>query len=204
MAVRLAVVMIESAPPTAAAGQFAADVVGNLIGRPGLDLVLVSSLAAGQISETDHLSLEAISGDLAVLDWQRPESMLDSLTAVGLNGSRCPHDHDPCELDKIAGGRRIYAFDLDLFRAATELVAALEKLNRDRQTRTFSIGDLSLAPQAGLKAAQIPASSSKPQQDTPRRFDGASAQHDQTNQIRSPSDTDLDDLIDQLDQSDRS
>ncbi len=35
MAVRLTVIMIESPPPTAAAGRLAEEIVGNLIGRAG-------------------------------------------------------------------------------------------------------------------------------------------------------------------------
>lgn len=203
MAVRLAVIMIESAPSTAAAGRFAADVVGNLIGRPGLDLTLVRSLTIAEMSETDRLSLEAISGDVAVLDWQSPESMLESLASMGMSGCRWPHRQDPHTAPEPAADRRIYAFDLRCFGEPMELVEALENLNKDRQTQTFVIGNSISA--VGKKLPTVTGTSSPAQPlETSRGPNPTSTHRHRSTEHRPLPSIDLDDLIDQLDQSDQS
>ncbi len=75
MAIRLSVIMVH-APPTAGAERTAQSVVGELIGLNGIDLTLVGPLAQLDETSTDRLTLASLSGDVAVLDWQRPEEIV--------------------------------------------------------------------------------------------------------------------------------
>jgi hypothetical protein len=217
MAIRLTVIMIESvAPPAAGAGsnQLIEQVVGNLLGRPGIDLVLIRSLAGLDPNSTDGLTLESIAGDVAVLDWQPPEEIVSALQRIGFNGCRAPHRFDTSAAVAAADERRIYAFDLTRIRDVAELQSALEALKSDRQVRTFSIGTLapprrpaaSQAPRPAVPAAEpasvpvsVPASSvpasSVPASSVPASFVPAA--------VCRQTELDLDALIDQLDRSDQ-
>ncbi len=137
MAVRLTVIMIESPPPTAAAGRLAEDIVGNLIGRPGIDMTLVRSLNNLQESSTDRLTLDGITSDVAVLDWQSPQAMVDSLNAMGFSGQRSPHSLDLDSKPASNPGRRIYAFDLTKVTDVNELTVALNALKSERTSQNL-------------------------------------------------------------------
>ena len=122
------------------AARMAEEIVGELIGRPGIDLMLVGPIAELAESSTDRLSLDAIQGDVALLDWTQPDTMLGTLQSIGFQGSRAPHPHDPKVPVVPRGTRRVYAFDLTKFSAATDLIDAVLKLNADRQIRTIALG----------------------------------------------------------------
>lgn len=146
MASRLAVLMIQSRAPSAAADRLVEEVIGNLIGTPGIDLILIGALSEIGDASSDRLTLESITADVAVLDWQSPERILQGLANVDFHGQRAGHSHDPQAEAVAAGNRKIFAFDLREFADSTELNRALEKLNSDRAVRTFSIG---LGPSTG-------------------------------------------------------
>tara|TARA_R110002049_G_scaffold2750_4_gene21881 strand:- start:21913 stop:22689 length:777 start_codon:yes stop_codon:yes gene_type:complete len=143
MPARLNVIMIESAPAAGAARRLAESVVGELIGLPGMDLTLVESLDKLTEGSTDKLTLDSISGDVCVLDWQPPPAIESSLHSVGFLGRRSPHAHDP-DMDVSpqdqGSQRRIYAFDLNRFTEAAQLCEALAALRQTLQVRTFSLG----------------------------------------------------------------
>jgi hypothetical protein len=210
MAVRLTVIMIESAPPTAAAGRLAEDIVGHLIGRPGIDLTLVRSISGLQPDSTDQLTLESVTGDVAVLDWNSAESIVDSLHQLGFSGSRSPHRFDSQVAASPIAEPRIYAFDLRQFSDATRLTKALDALRSERQVRTFSIGSISptvakpppaARPAPATAATDRPAAGNDEDEITQSRSDQSRSDQSRSDGQR-PSEIDLDDLIDQLDQSD--
>jgi len=198
MTVRLTVIMVESAPPTATGNQLAEKIVGNLIGRPGIDLTLIRSLSNSDESSTDRLMIDGIACDVAVLDWQSPDLIVKSLNQVGFFGRRAAHPFDSEIAAASEHERRIYAFDLNQFFDPAALIDALDSLKSDRQMRTFSIGPTA-GPVVGKAATNEPDStlSEGAMSATKRRSD-----LDPPTVEQFGADIDLDDLIDQLDQSD--
>lgn len=138
MAVRLPVIMIQTSPPSTAANQLSEAIVGELIGLPEVDLVLVGGLTGLDAGSTDLLTLESINGDCAVLDWSSPAETMKQLQRLGVAGNRSPHPHD-LAADSVAAGRRVYLFDLNGFASAEELCRAIAALKSSRQVRTFSL-----------------------------------------------------------------
>ncbi len=191
MAARLTVIMIESPPPTAAAARLADDIVGNLIGRPGIDMTLVRSLLALEELSTDRLTLESITTDVAVLDWQPPQMILDALHAVGFAGWRARHAWDLEPPPEPVAGRKIYAFDLTQASDAAGLIEALQNLRAERDIQTFTIGSIAEVP----RRQALPSISIPP---TPPTVSTAS----DPPRVSPAAEIDLDDLIDQLDRLD--
>lgn len=149
--------MVHTSSPNRVAGWTADALVGELIGRPGIDLSLVAPFASLAESSTDRLQLESIGGDVAVLDWQPAEQTIDALRELGLSGWRTPHPNDPEVPAPPPGQRRIYAIDLTRFSNTGEAIAALDGLRAHRQVQTFSLGSMGL-PIAGKSDKQPPAS----------------------------------------------
>lgn len=226
MAVRLSVIMIQSNPPTAGAQRMAEAVVGQLIGAEGIDLTLIGALSSLAETSTDRLTLESLSGDVAALDWQDPESIVRGLATVNFLAHRAPHPHDDDVPTPALGNRRVFAFDMNRFRSAGELIEALTQLNARRQVRTFAIGPRSLDgddlnPHPSRQASPPPAAYEEQIVVSPGGLSTGAVSPD----VRSPGPTeppgtgndvprsgskadstksglDLDDLLDQLDQAD--
>jgi hypothetical protein len=165
MAARLSVVLVQSRPAAIAsrgrsagsprsADRILEQVVGALIGISGVDLTLVGPPEQLPESSTDRLTLEKLSGDLAVLDWQTPADIMGSLAAIDFEGQRVPHARDAEAALPSGGGRRIYAFDMNQFATAEEVVDAILALKASRQVRTFSLAPVS--PAAPTPAAGRP------------------------------------------------
>ncbi len=195
--------MVHSPPPSVSAGQLAEAVVGELIGLPGIDLTLVGPLAELSATATDRLTLESLSGDVAVLDWQTAAEIVTSLSNVGLEGNRTPHADDPHAAAPSLPGRRIYAFDLTKFRDAQTLCRAITLIKSGRQIRTFS---LLPGPIRETKTASIPARGR--QNSDADHAPAISVVGTTTDPAASPQPAqaartlDLDDLLDQLDDLD--
>ena len=83
MAVRLSVIMVHTVPPTLAAGRTAEAVVGELIGRAGIDLTLV-----GPLAELGESRLEALRAAIprAASDRLKSSIYLEEFVVVA-NGS---------------------------------------------------------------------------------------------------------------------
>lgn len=159
MAVRLAVIVIQTAPAGDTGKYLVESVIGELLGRPGIDVTLIRRLDNLDAESTDRITLESHAGDAAVLDWQAPEATVATLAKVGFDGVRAPHDHDPHPVSASAPGRRIYAFDLRKFEGATEVREAVEQLLARRRVRTFSLDGLG-------GPSRSPDSDGTPQQDS--------------------------------------
>lgn len=142
MAVRLNVILIQSPPPLPGAMQMSESLVGELIGRPGLDLTLIDRLDRITPGSTDRLTLESIAGDAAFLDWAPPEKSIAALAEIGFTGRRSPHTMDPSAVSGSANSalpsRRIYTFDLTN-QTSEDVIAAIHALKSSREVRTFSL-----------------------------------------------------------------
>ena len=209
MAIRLTVVMIQTPPPTVAAQTLGEGVLGELIGRPGIDMTLIGGLDRQVEDSTDRLTIEALTGDVAVLDWQPAETIASAMRAAGIDGQRWPHPGDPDAPlpTAAAAGRRIYALDLNRFDTAEAVCDAVKALLASRQTRTFT-----LEMPGGAKLRRTPATKPpvppQPAQATKDRRPNAAPPtvSSPPPQAASPSDSaagvDLDRLVDQLDELD--
>ncbi|TWU55081.1 hypothetical protein [Rubripirellula reticaptiva] len=203
MAARLSVVMVHAAPPTAAGKRVSERLVGELIGRPGMDLALVGALDDLSPDSTDRLTLESLTGDAVVMAWRPVAETMADLLAIGITGVRALHAGDPGGVSAQAGQRRIYGFDLSNFIAAEPVLQILQGMLRSSGVKTFSIGSLgttganhsgggipsdAATESAGHDSSLAASSSEKP---LPRSFPAKAGGMD------------LDDLLDQLDESDR-
>jgi hypothetical protein len=213
---RLPVILVQN-PPASGVG-LADDLVGNLIGKPGLDLTLVDRLDAIAADSTDHLTLEGITVPSAVLDWRSPEEMIQQLASIGFHGRRCPHQLDAEVRDEPSQHvRRLFLFDLTVHTHADAIIAELSRLRESLSVKIVSLGaSLSPGPSRGQAsaAAMPPASASDP--------GGEAAASRSSKQTAGPppkpstdaetanvrpmidrtSDEELDGLIDQLDELD--
>ncbi|GAA4466261.1 hypothetical protein [Novipirellula rosea] len=159
MPVRLTVVIVQS-PPTldlqsadhsdpastqsqagrGVAGCSVDAVLGEMLGLPEIDLTLVNRLETISISSTDHLTLESITGDMVVLDWQTASQTCQAMRSLGMDAVRGPHPDDPdAVVDPAIRSRRVYAFDLRQFADAKTLRESILRLHASKQVKTFSL-----------------------------------------------------------------
>ena len=202
MAARLTVIMNQTAPAAAPAQRLCESVIGELIGRPGIDLVLVASLRGLAGDATDRLTLESVAGDTAVLDWQSPSETCRDLAEINFAGSRWPHASDPDAAPPEQKSRRIYAFDLSRFETADAVCSALAALLSSRQVRTFTLGVPGEQPSRTVSSTK-PAAAVQPQPRPQRPV--AKQEPDFQPPASAPATTkslDLDALVDQLDEFD--
>ena len=210
MAVRLNVIMNHSPPPAGSDQQFGESIIGELIGRPGVDLTLVGQFASLSEGSTDRLRLESIAGDVAVLDWQSPAEIVASLAAIGFSGARTPHPGDPDPPAVNPPTRRIYAFDLRRYGRAETVCTQLGELLAGRQTRTFSLGLVTpprLPPvdggTAGEESPPPSLPSPRPESTPTRKHPAAEGKsREETIDPRSTGAVDLDALLNELDDLD--
>ena len=205
MAVRLNVIMVHSPPASANASQLSEAVVGEIIGRPGIDMTLIGRLDRMSPNSTDRLTLDSITGDAAVLDWRSPQDLMKTLQSIGFDGVRAVHSADR-DGTPLPNGRKIYAFDLTRFSDPADVCQSLMKLLSDRQVRTFTLGKMS-DPQPSVPSdgpfdtsAQEASCHQNSVEKIPpatRREPRSDIDHDHP--AKTSQSIDLDDLVDQLD-----
>ena len=200
MADRLNVILVSRASLAKSAALTEA-IVGNLVGRPGIDLVLVAPLSEITEDSTDRLTLLAMTSAVAVLTWTPAPETISDLHQIGFDGWRCPHAGDP-HPDNSGNAseseRSIYAVDLQNIVSAEDLADQLDRLRKAQSIQTFAINGNSHAPRVATRGAlnpSPPAIANKPPALTPPPNAEMSTK---------PVDSDetLDDLIDRLDQFD--
>lgn len=153
MAVRLPVILIQTRPPNAAGERMVDQLVGELIGSPGFDLVLVEPLSSLSDEASDRLTLESLQGDTVILDWNAVEDVLACWRDMGLSGSRSPHQLDLGPAKVPAGQRRVYLIDLRDAGSASAVLTALGQIQAVQQVKTVQLGGL------GSKSLVRPSSS---------------------------------------------
>ncbi len=139
---RLSVVLVQTSP--AAGVALSESLVGNLIGRPGLDLILVDRLDRIAEDSTDRLTLDSISGDFALLDWRSPGDQLQSLQELGIQATRWPHQSDlHAEAISQPSRQKAFLFDLNQFATADQIIRKLNQLRESLAVKTINLGGLS-------------------------------------------------------------
>lgn len=141
MPVRLNVVLCQAAHVSAADQQKQTDAVMSLLGRPGLDVHLISGLAADEIQDTDRLVLQSLERDFAIAHHLPAQQTLAELAELGVVGRRAAHRDDPDP--PAAQGRRIFCLCYGDYADGQALHNALDAILQSQQVVTVP---LSLAP----------------------------------------------------------
>jgi hypothetical protein len=199
------------------------DVIGQLLGRPGLDVTLLERLPAPGESTTERLALESLGGHIACLAWTDAESTLGELDAAGKPMVRRTHKHDPevpsngveSQSGNVVG--RLFFFDMRLSDANRWIFEELQQLLKTLQTPMFQIGAGDLkpsrkaipptTPKANSTPDSLPESSlTKPSSATVTREtlnnSPTKVNEDPPSDFSSSDDEDLDRLVDELDEMD--
>jgi len=201
MAARLAILMIQSPAPGPEAAKLSDAIVGELIGKPGLDLMMVESRGIADQSSTDRLTLESLPKDVAVLDWAAPDQIETKLRQVDPTWTRSRHADDPTIPVAPSDQKRMYAFDLHQIESTADLERKLRKLLESNQVKTIPL--FVAGKSAPLQISDDPTSKIE--------ADPAEREVDVTpGEVTSPrSDSDhatsafdLDELVDELDRMD--
>lgn len=144
MPVRLTVLTIR--PTTALARDAYDDVIANLLGRPGLDLVLLEHMPSQSSPDTERLALEGLQGTVATVAWCDAETLASSLNDAAEAGSqstrfvRRPHAADSQADSWQPQPDHIGLFHFDMHQQSAEsLHQDLVSLLASQQTRTFGI-----------------------------------------------------------------
>lgn len=144
MAVRLNVVVIRPEGAAARWNEAFDDCLGQLLGRPGLDLVLLDRLPLPDDMGTERLAVETIQGDLACLAWIDGEILAKRLDELGKPVCRVAHRRDQQALPEsdrppTSSSAKLYYFDMRLPQASSTILNDLQRLLETRRTPTFQI-----------------------------------------------------------------
>lgn len=150
MAVRLNVLVLQPSGGGSSWHRRCDDLLGNLLGRPGLDVTLLERLPCPEDGSTETLALEAIGGHVACLAWQEPEQVIADLARAGRPMVRRRHSADPncdennavTEVPSPERPGRMYFFDMRADRDTQRTLADLQTLLATLQTPTFQIGGM--------------------------------------------------------------
>ncbi|MCC9641039.1 hypothetical protein LOC71_02050 [Rhodopirellula sp. JC740] len=204
MAVRLNVIVLRPEGDHRHFDPACDDAVGQLLGRPGLDLVLLDRIPGPNDAGTERLAVESIAGDIACVAWTDADRVSQPLALLGKRVARVPHRRDvdaptPNEEGPIA---KLYHFDMRRDGAQQTILNDLQTLLATRQTPTFQIGSTGdRKPRAAATKPEKASSQKSPAvvpmvsptpvvREVPR---STSASHAKTN---------LDALVDELDELD--
>ncbi|EMI56254.1 hypothetical protein [Rhodopirellula sallentina] len=227
MAVRLNVLILRPTGAGSAWHGHCDDLIGHVLGRPGLDVTLLERLPVAGEESTEMLALESIGGHAACLAWDAPEKVLADLDRAGRPMLRRPHADDPdassagasagasdrplSNGDRAPG--RMYFFDMREKPSATAVLDSLVKLLKTLQVPTFQIagGAMGLAkPEASSPTpntsepspVSIQEPDSKPVDAPPAKSSPLPASKPVARDSSQESGDALDRLVDQLDELD--
>ncbi len=206
MAVRLNVLVLRPAGNGSAWHAQCDDAIGQLLGRPGLDLTLLERLPEAGDGSTERLALESIGGHVACLAWQDPADLLADLQRAGrpmirrrhAGDSQCDDDVTlPTNSGNAAKAGRMYFFDMRGQRQSPSILGALQSLLKTLQVPTFQIASLASNPKPTTTASVRPAT-------TPPVAVASNAVKEPSRSLPpiSPDRDDLDRLVDELDELD--
>lgn len=84
MAPRLSIVISQAPSNNANVAEIEQQIVTKLMFEPGLDAMLIGHLSTIAVGTTDHLCLEGIRGDFALLGWQPAQEAYQQLARLGV------------------------------------------------------------------------------------------------------------------------
>lgn len=84
MAPRLSIVISQAPSNNANIAEIEQQIVTQLMFEPGLDATLIGHLSSIATGTTDHLCLEGIRGDFALLGWQTAQEAYEQLARLGI------------------------------------------------------------------------------------------------------------------------
>lgn len=84
MAPRLSIVISQAPSNNASVAEIEQQIVTQLMFEPGLDATLIGHLSSIATGTTDHLCLEGIRGDFALLGWQTAQEAYQQLARLGI------------------------------------------------------------------------------------------------------------------------
>ncbi len=150
MAVRLPVVLSQSARRSPKHSDVEEEWIAKLLFEARLDATLLSDLSAIPNSSTDRLCLEGIKGDFVLLTWLSIEETNEWLAKLALF---------PYSLRSIVDGeirqtggdvpgikKKVYYLQLSTLGAVDEEIARLKKLLASLSTPVFQLGGFAQAP----------------------------------------------------------
>ncbi|MEM8911541.1 MAG: hypothetical protein AAGC97_07195 [Planctomycetota bacterium] len=162
-------------------------VVGTLLGRPGIDVILLDRLPEPDDDVTERMAIESMGGDAAVVAWGDPDQIVDQFGRLGQVFIRTQHRRDVNgDQSPAPGTRQLYCFDMRRIGASETILGDLQRLLQVRQTPTFSIGLGGTIPATSRRTA--------PQSIEPTPTPPES--------LVQQAGTELDDLVDELDRLD--
>src|SRR6056297_2678997 len=140
------------------------DCIGQLLGRPGLDVTFLERLPTAGDATTEALALESIGGHIACLAWQDADTVLAGLAMAGKPMARRSHTHDPSppatESDVATSDMtlstpgptgpgstgRMFFFDMRSPELSQTILPALQSLLKTLQVPLFQIAASSKPP----------------------------------------------------------
>jgi hypothetical protein len=208
MARRLSVVISQHALRGQAQTAMEESFVGQLIFINGLDPSLISSLDRIEVGSTDHLFLEGLGSDFVLLNWLDRDAVTSELVRLGFSGQIVALGTAERTSFGQQSPRRVYHVQLDSARTVDSVIQLLRDLLKDVNTPTVSIGIAGMPKQPSVSLPVIPGAPSKtvaPAEPKPKPNVVAPAVPIQPAVYFLDDEEDwehLDDLVDQLDESD--
>lgn len=197
MAVRLPVIVSQTAGGSNEQQGIEAGAVIQLMGLPGIDVSLIGPLGTGTLSSTDQLVLESQDRDFAIVTAQAPANTIAALRSLGLTGRRAAHPHDP--EGETGQGRRVFCLRWADFDSSEAICQVLQQILKDQQIVAVPIGLGALG--AGKTTKQAGTAGTQ----TPKGLETAEKAENKPSSATSPplaarrvSNSDLDDLVEDL------
>jgi len=146
MAVRLNILVLRPSGGGTSWHDQCDDLLGHLLGLPGLDVTLLERLPRPGDGSTETLALESIGGHAACLSWQEPDEVVADLARAGRPMWRRAHAGDSggdSNGEGVTGAGPMYFFDMRQQRDARGTLAELQSLLKTLQVPTFQIAGMS-------------------------------------------------------------
>lgn len=197
MAVRLPVIVSQTAGGSNEQQGVEAGAVIQLMGLPGIDVSLIGPLGTGTLSSTDQLVLESQDRDFAIVASQAPSNTIAALRSLGLTGRRAAHPRDP--EGETGQGRRVFCLHWADFDSSEAICQALQQILKDQQIVAVPIG---LGTAAKEKGKGTPGTKATERTKSPQGPGTAEGAANRPTAVTSPppagrrvSNSDLDDLV---------
>ncbi|MEL6896951.1 MAG: hypothetical protein AAFP90_12665 [Planctomycetota bacterium] len=145
MSARLAVVLSQS-NAAGHRGTTEEQLVGQMIGQPGIDMSLIGDLRSLGRNETDQLVLDGLNSDFAILHWGDSAEVMRQLGDANVPGQRAPHSGDAAAptigglpvvgfSPRATDQRKVFCVSMDHLGGASEIIAVVYRILEERQQK---------------------------------------------------------------------